>query len=806
MLKNYVIVALRNIQRQKLYAFIKIFGLSIGIAACILIYLFIVDELSFDNFHKNGDRLFRVVRIQYDKDTKKETGRQQFMPPPTGPELEKTYPEIEHQTRFVNGSGSIRFKENVFRETLSLVDSSFFEMFSFPLIKGDLQRALTESHNIVLTRSSADRYFGKEDPMGKMLTLTFGQMSKDYRVTAIAEDVPRNSSIQFNVLIPFDNLPLVINNPGICDNWDRWYCPFFVQIQPRVSSEQAERRLDQFCRQYFHSSIQGHIEAGYDPFTFGLQRVRDIHLDSRIVGNRGLTPSYLLAAIAFAILMIACVNFMNLSLGLSSVRSMEVGMRKVLGAQRKQLLLQFLSEAMIVSSLAILLGIILAELLLPKFNSLSRKELSLGPLFGSVHALSLLAIAVITGMCAGSYPAVVLSTLRPVEVMKGKLRIGGKTTLTKTLVVFQFALTVILVISGIVLGRQVSFMVGQDLGYSSDGLVVVLTQEIEQRESERLYQLYRNEVISHSRIKGLTASNRAFGLFLPGTSLELGERMVYFRYTRVDPHFLSTMKLSLIRGRDFSTNITSDDDAIIVNQTFMDSLSPDYELGEKLGSAYDGFPERFRIVGVIEDCHFESLRNAIDPLLLYVGKGTAPNRDRFSRIFVRIESASTSETLRFLEKAWKKIRPNKPFRHYFQDDALLNLYERESRWSAMVRLASVFSILLACLGIFGLTAMTLSRRVKEIGIRKVLGARVEQIIFIGIKEFVYLICLANLIAWPVAYFVMQKVLQNYPYRVAMGFQYFLLAGAASVLISGLTILYLSVKAALQNPIDSLRYE
>ena len=806
MFKNYVIVALRNIRRQKLYAFIKIFGLSIGIAACILIYLFVVDELSFDNFHKNGERLFRVVRIQYDKDTKKETGRQQFMPPPTGPELKKTYPEIAHQTRFVNGSGSIRFEDKIFQETLSLVDTDFFEMFSFPLLKGNPKTVLNDYHSIVLTRSSADKYFGDEDPMGKMLTLTFGQTSNDYRVTGIAEDVPLNSSIRFDICIPFTDLPLVINNPGILDNWDRWYCPFFVQVQSNIPIEHIEQRLDQFCRQYFDSSIQRHLEAGYDPFTFGLQRVRDIHLDSRIVGNPGLMPSFLLAAIALVILLIACVNFMNLSLGLSSVRAMEVGMRKVLGAQRKQLMYQFMSEAIVVSSLAIFLGVIFVELLLPKFNALSAKDLSLSPFFASFHALSLFAIAVFTGMCAGSYPAVVLSTLRPVEIMKGKLGIGGKTTLTKALVVLQFALTVILVISGIVLGRQVSFMVGQDLGYVSEGLVVVLTQEIEQQESERLYNLYRNEVFAHSRIKGLTASNREFGLFLPGRSLESGERKVYFRYNRVDPYFLSTMKLNLIQGRDFSTNIAADDDAIIVNQKFMDALGPGYELGERLGTVADEFPYGLRVVGVVEDCHFESLRNAIDPLLLYVGKGMAPNRDRFSRIFVRIETASISEAMSFLEESWEKIRPNKPFRYYFQDDALRNLYVRENRWSAIVRLASVFSILLACLGIFGLTAMTLSRRVKEIGIRKVLGAKVEQIVYLGIKEFVYLICLANLIAWPIAYYVMQKVLQNYPYRVDIGFQYFLLAGIASVLISGLTILYLSVRAARQNPIDSLRYE
>ncbi len=806
MLKNYLIVALRNIQRQKLYAFIKIFGLSIGIAACILIYLFIVDELSFDDFHKNGAQLFRVVRIQYDKDTKKETGRQQYLPTPVGPELKKTSPEIKHQTRFVNDSGSVRYKDKLFRETLSLVDSHFFEMFSFPLIEGNPKTALSENHNIVISRSYADKYFGEMDPMGKMLTLTYGQISRDYRVTGVAEDVSPNSSIRFNIIIPFDNLPMVINNPDILNNWNRWYCPFFVQVQSNISYEQVEQKLDQFCEQYFSPSIQRHIDEGHDPFTFGLQRVRDIHLDSRIVGNRGLSLSYLLSTIALAILLIACVNFMNLSIGLSSVRSMEVGMRKVLGAQRKQLLQQFLSEAIVVSFLAILLGIIFAEFLLPKFNALSGKQLSIIPLFGSLHMLSLLAIAIFTGICAGSYPAVFLSALRPVDIMKGKLRIGGRTTLTKGLVVLQFALTVILVISGIVLGRQVSFMVNKDPGYSSEGLVVVLTQEIEQQESEKLCHLYRNEVISHSRILGLTASNRAFGLFLPGTYLELGERKVHFRFNRVDPHFLSTMGFSLIHGRDFSTNITADSDAIIVNQKFMDSLGPDYELGEPLGAVSDGFPYNFRVVGVIEDYHFESLRSEIDPLLLYVGKGKAPNRDRFSRIFVRIGTASLAETIDFLEKAWTKIHPNKPFRYYFQDDALRSLYERENRWSAIVRFASVFSILLACLGVFGLTAMTLGCRVKEIGIRKVLGASVEQIVFLGIKEFIYLICLANIIAWPIVYLILQRVLQNYPYRIDIGFHYFLFAGAASVLLAGLTILYLSVKAALRNPLDSLRYE
>jgi putative ABC transport system permease protein len=801
-----LIVAWRNIKRQKVYSFIKIFGLSIGIAACILIYLFVVDELSYDKFHENGDRLFRVVQVRYDKDTGEETERQQYMPTPTGPELKQSLPGIKHQSRYTNSSGAVRYKENIFSEYIWLADSPFFEMFTFPLIKGDPITALSDDHSVVLSRSKAEKYFSDEDPMGKTLTITYGHVSKDYVVTGVAEDVPANSSIQFDILIHFNNLPIVLNNPDILNNWNRWYCPLFVQLQPEVPVEQAEEKLDQFCTQYFSPKIQEYLDLGYDPFTFGLQSVKDIRLDARIVGNPGLSASYLLSAIALAILLIACVNFMNLSIGLSSVRSMEVGMRKVLGAERKQIIWQFWGEALLISFMAIILGIMFAELLLPQFNALSGKQLTLTTVFDGFHMLVLLAIAVFTGMCAGSYPSMVISSFRPAEIMKGKLKVGGKTTLTKGLVVLQFALSVFLAISAIILGRQVSFMVNRDPGYVSEGLVVVLTQENEQDASERLTQLYRSEVISHSQIQGLTASNREFGLFLPQTLLESGERKIYYRFNRVDPHFLSTMKLKLAQGRDFSSNLSADRDAVILNQRFMDELGPDYRMGDPLGNISRGFPYNYRIIGVIEDCHFESLRSEIDPLLLYVGQGESPRRNRFSRMIVRVETGQIKETMDFLEKAWKKTQPDKPFIYYFQDDALRSLYDGEKRWSAIVQYGSFFSILLACLGIFGLTAMTLSRREKEIGIRKVLGAKVEQIVYLATKEFILLITLANVIAWPVVYIVMKKVLQDYPYRIPIGIHYFILAGAASILTAVLTILYLSLKAALRNPAESLRYE
>jgi len=806
MIKNYLIVAWRNIKRQKIYSFIKIFGLSIGIAACILIYLFVVDELSFDRFHENGDRLFQVLQVRYDKDTEEETGRQQYMPTPTGPELKQTLPGIKHQTRYTRGSGAVRHKENLFRENIQLADSPFFEMFTFPLIKGDPVTALLDEHSVVLSRSTAEKYFVDEEPLGKMLTIIYGHVSKDYVVTGVAEDVPPNSSLQFDILIHFNNLPTVLNNPEILNDWARWYCPLFVQLQPEVPVELVEERLGQFCTQYFSPKIQEYLNSGYDPFTFGLESFKDVYLDTRISGNTGLSPSYILSAIALAILLIACVNFMNLSIGLSSARSMEVGMRKVLGAERRQLLWQFWGETLLISFMAIILGVMFADSLLPQFNALSGKQLTLKTVFSGFHVLVLLAIAVFTGMCAGSYPSMVISAFRPAEIMKGKLKVGGRTALTKGLVVIQFVLSVILAISAIILGRQVSYMVNRDPGYVSEGLVVVMTQENEQEASERLTQLYRSEVISHSQIQGLTASNREFGLFLPGSTLDRGEQKIYYRFNRVDPHFLSTMKLKLAQGRDFSSNLAADRDAVIVNQRFMDELGPDYRMGDTLGNISGGFPYNYRIIGVIEDSHFESLRSEIDPLLLYVGQAESPRRNSFSRIIVRVETGRMKETMDFLEKAWKKIQPDKPFVNYFQDEALKSLYDGEKRWSAIVQYASLFSILLACLGIFGLTAMTLSRREKEMGIRKVLGAKVEQIVYLATKEFIVLITLANVIAWPLVFIVMKKVLQNYPYRIPIGIHYFLLTGAASILVALLTILYLSLKAALRNPAESLRYE
>lgn len=806
MLKSYFKIALRLLSKHKGLSAVKIFGLSLGIGSCIFIYLFVADELSVDRFHENGEALFGVIQVQLNKASGQETARQVFIPAPVGPELIRSVPDVLRQTRLVAAAGAVRHKDKLFNETVTLVDPPFLEMFTFPLLGGDPQSALAGDHDLVLTRSLALKYFGAEDPLGRTMTIAFGRSSREYVVTGVARDVPANSSLQFGILVPFGNLPAATNDPGILNDWQRWYCPLFIQLRANATPGALAPKLDGFRRQYFGAELERDRDEGRDPFRFELERFEDMYLDARFPGRAGLSTSYLLSAIALVVLLIACINFVNISIGASSSRSLEVGMRRVLGAEKRQLLGQFGAETFVVSLFATLLGLLTAEILIPAFSALSGKRLSLAALEGGSHGLAVLGIVVLTTVLAGSYPAAVLSSFRPVAVLKGKLRIGGRTTLTRALVVAQFALSVILGIAAVSLGRQLTFMTGKDPGYASAGLIVVMTQESDPAESEEVYRRFRNEALALSRVRGVTASHREFGFFLPGSTLELDGREVFFRFNRVDPAFLTTLKCRLVQGRDFSPNVASDRDALIVNERLARDLGPGFRLGDRLGNPARGFPYDRRIVGVVRDCHFRSLRSEIEPLILYVGEGPSPSRNAFSRIIVRVDSERPRDALPDLESAWRRVRPDKPFVHYVQDDGLAGLYVRERRWSAIVRYASVLSLVLACLGILGLTSITLSRRTKEIGIRKVLGAGAGRIVVLATREFVLLVSLANLIAWPIAFLVMRRVLANYPYRIGIAPDDFLFAWLVSLSVSVLTILYLSAKVALRNPVSSLRYE
>ena len=479
------------------------------------------------------------------------------------------------------------------------------------------------------------------------MTINFGQTSRDYIVTGVAQDAPHNSSLQFDMFINIANLSIIDNNPHVLTDWTRWYFPFYVQLKDGLSVEQMEQKMISFCKLHFAAKFQEYRDMGRWtreglPFTFGLQPIEDVYLHAR-----GLTTSFILSAIAIMILVIACINFTNISIGLSSMRATEVGVRKVLGAGRKHLIRQFWIEAIFMCLLAMGFGIFLTTLLLPQFNALSGKQLSILGFFQGTHGLLILSIAIIAGILAGSYPALIMARFQPIDILKHRLRVGGNALFTKGLVVLQFALSGVLVISAVILGNQTRYMLNSDLGYEDEGLVIIRTQENEQRASEVLSQRFRNRLLLHSQIINVTASNREFGLFLPGTSLELQDRKINYRFNRVDPQFISTMGIELIDGTDFSPNLNANRDAVIVNRQFMQALGPSQSVGMLLGNASMGFPNDCRIIGVIEDCHFASLRSEIDPLLLFVREAFSPRRNRFSRIFVRIRTNQIRETIDF---------------------------------------------------------------------------------------------------------------------------------------------------------------
>ncbi|MBN2432416.1 MAG: ABC transporter permease [Acidobacteria bacterium] len=805
-LVNYLKSFGRIFLRQRLFSVINLVGLAIGIATCLLIFLFVADELSFDRFHKNRDRLFRVVQARFEGDTGRIASRSPYLPPALGPELKEYFPEIECQSRHMWADGVVSLGDRQFQETFHLVDKDFLRMFSFPLRRGDARTALANDSSLVLTRSLARKYFGGENPLGRGLTVTFGRETAEFMVTGVTENPPANSSITFDLLINIVNLPRATHDPHVLSNWQRWYFPLYVLLRPGLPAAAVERGMDPFVNRYFgeyvrHLREESNWTGDRSPFSFRLQNITDVYLD-----DRGVAPSVTLSVIAGLVLLVACINFMNIAIGAASGRSVEVGLRKVLGAHRRQLVVQFWGEAVLMSVAALGIGALLAGLLLTEFNALAEKSLSLWDFFRGTRWLAIPVITLLAGLVAGSYPALVMAAFRPVEVLKGSARVGGAGLLSRMLVTVQFVVSITLVITAIFLARQAEYLMETDLGYDPAGLVVILIQENDQAASEQLYARFREEVRAHSGVRGITASNREYGLFLPSTLLEADGRAIHYSFNRVDPDFIPTLGLKLAEGRNFSRELSSDERAVIVNECFLRQLGSSFAVGDFLGATGGEFPHGCRVIGVLEDRPFRSLRSEIEPVLLYIGRGFAPARDRFSRMLVRTDSRRFAETMKFLADAWRRVQPDKPFIHYVQDAAVADMYRREQRWSAILRHASVLSMVIAGLGIFGLTALTLSRRVKEIGIRKVLGASVARIIGSVLRDFVPVMVLANLIAGPVAWWILRFYLDDYPNRIALNFLVFLLVGLGSVLLAVLINLYLAVKAAWANPVESLRAE
>jgi putative ABC transport system permease protein len=785
MFRNYLKIAFRNLVRHKGFSFLNITGLAIGMVCTILILFWVQHELSFDRYHKNGHKIYRILQhIQY-----AEVVTWAINQGPLGPALKEEIPEIEEQARFCFSQWRMKYNDQVFVELGGYTDPSLFKMFTIPFVQGDPVTALADPRSVVLTEEVAQKIFGNEDPMGKIIHVG---SDYDFKVTGILQDIPSNSHFRFKFLA---NMDFAKEVGRTVDYWKNSHFTTYVQLADNVSMEEANKKIYNFL------DAKPTLE---DWEKLSLQPLFDIHLGSGIgydsfgTGNTKYIVIFLVAALF--ILLIACINFMNLSTARSLLRSKEVGLRKVVGAFRGQLVRQFLGEALFQSFIAMILAVVLGILLLPAFNQLARKSFSANLFLRPDVILGLAAILLFTGFIAGFYPAFVLSGFRPVTVLKGTSRkIGGGSFLRKALVVFQFCVAVILVVGSLVIYSQIHFMRNKDLGYDKENLVhLPLNTTVQQN-----YEALRNElsensnILKVSRVSGLPISGYYFSNSRWNWEGKDPNKDILFRANFVDYDYLEALKAPIVMGRNFSQDYGADATGIIINETSQRAMGFEDPIGKRVTL---GESNVFNIIGVVKDFHYVSLRTEIEPMILLL------DPERCSQIVVRIRSENTPETLEFMGTAWKKYAGDFEFDYRFLDESLDTLYRGEQRVGRIINVFTILSIFISCLGLFGLASFMSLRRTKEIGIRKVLGASISGVVLLLTKEFSKWVIIANLIAWPLSYFALNRWLQEFPYRTDIKIWIFIGSGLLTFMIAILTVSYQSLRTALSNPADSLRYE
>lgn len=789
MFKNYFTTAIRNLLRQKVYAFINVFGLAIGIAFCILIFLFVHNEWTYDTFHTKSDRIYRLIHSKTLNDGRVfwSTGPRAAL----GPLLKRTFPEIEGMVRFMGNSRTrVTLENQTFIENVTHIDPDGFRMFSFSLKNGTLDKAFSTDQSLVISQKMAQKYFGDKDPIGKTLEIqSYTLKEKTFTITGVAEEIPQNSSITFDFLIPFSWIDRD-------DDWKRTDVSNVYLLLARGTKLHAlENKINTWIQTLSSEDSEGVIERTW-PTTQYLQPLTDIHYSPlKFAGRPTFNPMYVyvLTGIALSVLLIACINFMTLSIGQASMRCKEIGIRKVVGASRLQLMKQFWGEAILLSFVALVLGLMLAEFSLPTFNTLTDKEFLQQDLHKSSTLIFLVGLALLTGLFAGGYPALVLSKFHPLEVLRNRLRLGGKNLFARSLVVLQFGIAIFLISSSLIMSRQLTFLSQKELGFDKEALLNIPFHSIHWRNVNQTAKILKNEILGQSRIVSATVTTHTLVSEGPKqmSRFASGDTKVSADKVRIDYDYLETIKVPLVEGRNLSQEFGSDEKlSILVNESLVNAFGWKKPIGQKLRD--------YTVVGVVKDFHFRSLHQQIDPAYMILGSG--------SRLLVRIQPEDIQTTLSFLEETWKKVVPGHEFKFSFVDEDIDRQYRTEFRWRKIVGIASGFTILVACMGIFGLTALAVTRRTKEIGIRKVMGATTSHIYYLFSREFILLIGISALMAWPVAYYATNAWLQDFAFRIDIGLDTFVLGGLAILIIAQLTASYQVFKAAYSNPVDALRNE
>ncbi len=806
MLQIYFKIAWRNLQRNKIYSFINIIGLATGLCCFLLIALYVIDELSYDKYNDKADRIYRInADILFGGNNMHFTQTSDMM----GEVLKKDYPQVEEYTRIYNNNGNKLVKkgtEFIYQDETAYVDSTFFRVFTLPAISGNTQTALNEPNTVVISRSAALKYFGTTDAVGKLLE-TKDDGGRAYKVTAVIEDVPENSHFHFDFFFSMKNVDY---------QWGQFVSHNFhtyLLLKSGTDAKAFEKNFDQYiekyvlpqARQFMQINSMDEFKKAGNSLEYSLMPITKIHLYSD--RNLEITPSgniqyiYIFSAVALFILLIACVNFMNLTTARSANRAKEVGIRKVLGTERKSLIIQFLSESMLMVILSLLIALALTYLILPLFNGLANKTIIFSNLASPVILPLLFVLPLIVGLIAGSYPAFYLSSFKPIFVLKGRLA-NKRGRLRGALVIFQFAASIVLIIGTIVIFRQLNYIQTKDLGYKKDQVLIVNGAFALQKNAGA----FKNEVLQMPGVVSGTLSS-----FLPVSNSSRSDNTFSkeavmdsktgfnMQCWNIDYDYLKTMGMALTKGRNFSKDFGGDSSGVIINETTAKFLGYADPVGRDLyRNDNDGRQTKYTIIGVVKNFNYESIKQTIAPLSLFLTKND------FGLAIFKISPVNLPNLLASIQAKWKTMAAGFPYSYRFLDESFNEMYQSEQRIGKIALIFSVVAILIACLGLFGLAAFVAEQRTKEIGIRKVLGASVVHIVNMLSKDFLKLVIIAALIAIPVSWWFMHHWLMDFAYRISIGWWVFVMAAVIAVIIALATICSQAIKAAIANPVKSLR--
>ncbi len=800
MFKNYFKIAWRNLSRNKIYSFINIAGLSIGLACAMLIILYVKDEVSYDRFHKNVGNIYRITTQGIDKNGVK--GRKD---PNTGylqgPRFAQNVPEIKYFVRVQSGSENIKTGTEVKDQDLLYADSTFFDVFSFPLISGNPHTCLKDPSSVVLSEEAAKKQFGTTDVIGKIIMLKDDSDFVPHTVTAVAKKCPQNSSIKFEMLLPIRESKEDASNS---QNWFNFFLNTFVVLNSNANIQAIESKMNRFYNDDSKSAITSlRAQFGDDvdnwKSIYLLQPFLDMHMSTELPAQNGLSDasnpmySYILSGIALFILLIACINFINLTVARSVKRAKEIGIRKVVGGERKQLIIQFLGESFLLCTIAFLLAIILVELVLPVFNSLSNKALAISYLFDVKLVAGYILLFLITSLLAGFYPALILSSYKPVQTLYSRFNLAGKNYLQKSLVVLQFALASFLIIATFTIYSQFNYLTNEKLGYDDTDLVVVNNNF----KSHEQAQLFKIELLKDPNIVSVAPRNGGqWGTVAKVSS----DSTIQFDYETVDEAYLPTLKIPVIKGRNFSAAFPSDSaNSVLVNESFVKQAGWKNPINQTVNFWYNN--KKYNVIGVVKDYHYQPLNQKISPQLFTMKKDNS-----FGMVYIKIKPNSAAASLKTIQKTYKQLFPVNPYSYTFKSEENVKSYDAEAKWKQIMLFGAILTIFISCIGLFGLSVLSAEKRTKEIGIRKVLGASVQGVVTILSKDFLKLVAISLIISIPVSYFVGNKWLQNYPYRITQSWWLFASAAVLVILIALFTVSFQAIKAAIANPVKSLRTE